>query len=110
MRAGRLRKRITIETISATTRNTYGEEIPTWSTYLSAWASIEPLRGREYLDAKAEQAEIETRIRLRGQPGKTVRPSMRVKYGTRIFQIIDVINVAEAGAELNLMCKELVDG
>lgn len=109
MQSGRLRKRITIESSTAT-RNSFGEEIPNWATYMSAWAAIEPIRGREYLEAKQVQADIDTRIRVRGQPGKTIRPTMRVKYGSRIYMILSVISVSEIGKEIQLMCREQIDG
>lgn len=110
MGAGRYRHRITIESSSAVL-NGFGEETLTWSTYMTAWAAIEPLRGREYMEAKQVQADVDTRIRLRGQASKTIQPSMRVKFGARIYEIVSPpINVSEIGKEVQLMCREQIDG
>lgn len=109
MQSGRLRKRITIESYTVAQGET-GQETKTWSTYMSAWAAIEPMRGREFMEAKQLQADVDTRIRMRGQPDKTVKPSMRVKFGTRTYLISSVINVNEIGEELQLICKEQIDG
>jgi len=109
MQGGRLRHQITIESSSAS-KNGFGEEVLTWATYMSTWASIDPIRGREYMEAKQVQADVDTRIRVRGQSDKTLKPSMRVKFGSRYFMIISVINVVEIGKEIQLMCREQIDG
>lgn len=108
MQAGWLRHRITIQD-KQISRADNGEEVITWADHFSAWASIEPLRGREYLEARQIQADVDTRIRLRHQPDKQPLPRMRVEFGSRYFEIVSVANVKEKGTELNLMCKELVD-
>jgi SPP1 family predicted phage head-tail adaptor len=108
MQAGWLRHRITI-TDKQITRRDNGEEAISWADHFSAWASIEPLRGREYLESKQIEADVDTRIRLRHQPDKQPLPRMRIAFGSRTFEIVSVVNVKEKGAELNLMCKELID-
>ena len=109
MRAGPLRKRVTIQQ-KTVTRDAYGAEVIAWATYMSGWASVEPLQGREYLEAQQVQAGVSTRVRMRVQPGKRVTPGMRAQYDGRIFNIISVIDVNEAGEELQLMCDEQVEG
>ena len=48
MRAGRLDKKINIAKSTFATSTLSGEQIPTWSTFISnRWASIEPLSGAE---------------------------------------------------------------
>lgn len=107
MQAGRLRHRITIQYKSATTQNTAGEEVVTWAKYVDAWASIKPLRGQEYLQARQTQANVDHRIELRYQAGIT--PEMRVVFGSRIFSIESVLNVDERDFLLQLMCGEQID-
>ena len=63
MRAGWLRHRITIQT-PATVQSSSGQVTPGWSDYLVAWASIEPLRGREYMEGRQAQASVDHRIRI----------------------------------------------
>lgn len=105
MKAGRLNKRITIQTATEA-QNTYGEPIKTWAEYVTAWASVEPLNGREYWSAKELNAEITIRFRMRYYDGVT--PKMRVVYDSRNFDIESIINTNESNVELLLMCKENV--
>lgn len=108
MQSGWLRHRITIQD-KQITRSNNGEENIAWVDHFSAWASIEPLRGREYLESKQIEADVDVRIRLRHQPDKKPMPRMRVEFDSRYFEIVSIVNVKEKGAELNLMCKELID-
>ena len=103
MEAGALRKRITIQKKSVT-KNSYGEEVITWVTHCQAWAQIEPLSGREFLEARQIQAEGMVRFTLRYQAG--IEPEMRVLFGTRTFNIQAVIHVEERGREIQLMTVE----
>lgn len=77
-----------------------------WQDVMTVWASIEPLRGREYVEAQNTKAELTTRIRMRYRPGIT--PGMRVVYQGRTFDIQSVINVNEQNYHLELMCIEKV--
>jgi SPP1 family predicted phage head-tail adaptor len=103
VRIGRLRHRIAIERVTET-RDTDGSVIETWSTYATVQASIDPLSGREYFAAQSVQADLTHRIVMRYLSG--IVPKMRVKYGSRIFDILSVINVSERNGELQLMCRE----
>ena len=103
MRNGRLRHRIAIERVTET-RDTDGSVIETWSTYATVQASIDPISGREYFAAQSVQTDVTHRIVIRYLSG--IVPKMRVKYGSRIFDILSVINVSERNGELQLMCRE----
>jgi SPP1 family predicted phage head-tail adaptor len=106
VKIGRLRHRIIIEQATET-QDADGSVIETWSIYATAWASIEPLSGREYIAAQSTQADVTHRIRLRYLSGVT--PKMHVNYSSRIFNILSVININEQNRELQLMCKESID-
>jgi len=105
MNIGDLRHRITIQQ-PVESSNTFGEVEKTWQDIATVWASIEPLRGREYFDSQQINAEVTTRIRIRYRPG--IKPKMRVVYGERIFDIQSVIDVEERHKEIHLMCKEVM--
>ena len=114
MRAGRLRHRVTIQEKSVS-QNSFGEEVITWTDVKTVWASIEPLRGREYIELRQAQADVTTRIRMRHWPGNSqasgITPSMRLAHGSRVFEIVaPVKNVAERDIQDEVMCKELIDG
>lgn len=106
MRAGRLRKRVSIQQpVQAV--NAYGERIVTWSTVATVWAAVEPLRGREMFDAEQVQAEISHRVILRYRSG--LDSTYRLLLASRVLQIQTVIDVDERHRELHLMCREMPD-
>lgn len=105
MKAGSLRHRVTIEQ-QTTTKGAKGGVIKTWTTFAERWASVEPLQGREFYDAQKVNSEARYKVVLRYLAG--VLPTMRVKYGTRTFEIVSPpINPGERNIELHLLCKEV---
>jgi len=106
MRIGKLRHRITFQQ-RTTTQNSYGELTETWADYATRWASVEPLKGREYFSAKQTQAEVDVRFRCRYLSGLNTA-DFRIKYGSRIYDIVSIINVDERNKELIIMAKEKV--
>jgi len=72
--------------------------------YATVQASIEPVSGREYFAEQSTQADVTHRVYTRYVSG--VVPKMRVKYGSRVFDILSVINTRERNVELQLMCRE----
>jgi SPP1 family predicted phage head-tail adaptor len=105
VKIGNLRHRITIEQ-AAVAQDTDGAVLESWSTYAMVQASIEPISGREYFAAQSTQADVTHRIIVRYRSGIT--PKMRVNHGSRIFDILSVININERNRELHLMCRENV--
>jgi SPP1 family predicted phage head-tail adaptor len=106
VKIGKLRHSITIEQV-AEAQDSDGSIIETWSSFAAVQASIGPISGREYFAAQSMQADVTHRISLRFIAG--VIPKMRAKYGSRIFDILSVINVDERNRELQLMCRECID-
>lgn len=105
MRAGRLRNRITIQE-KTVTQNTYGEEVIVWSDVDTVWGSIEPMRGREFVEFQREGAEVTTRIVIRHLSG--VVPEMRATEGSHVYDILSVINRDERDIQMELMCREVL--
>lgn len=105
MRAGTLRQRVTIQEKNVT-QNEYGEEVITWDDVNTVWAAVEPLQGREFLEAQRAGAEVTTRIRIRHRDG--IEPEMRVSWGDHAYDIEAVIAIEERQREIHLMCRELV--
>lgn len=99
----RLDKRVTIKQLTTTT-DEYNEPINAWVDVTTVWAGIEPLRGREFFAAKAENAEVTTRIRIRYREG--IDRTMVVGYKSSEFEILYIIHPEFAKKELQLMCKE----
>ena len=105
MRAGRLRQRVTLQSKVAV-QNDSGEEVITWTDVATVWASVEPLRGREFVEARRAGAEETTRIVMRYRDGVT--PEMRVTWGDHDYDILSVVHVDTRQREIQLMCRELV--
>lgn len=104
MRAGRLRKRVSLQR-RVETQDTTGGMTVTWAEVAKLWAGIEPLYGREYDAARARNAETTHRIVLRYREDVTAQ--MRLVLGARIYRIDEILNVRERNAELHLRATEL---
>ena len=109
MKAGRLRHWVIIEK-KGKTRNSYGEETISWSTNVGAWAAVEPLRGAKYFASMQLQASVSHQVTMRYQTlgnSTEIAPGYcRIKYNSRVLNIISVINPDERNISLELMCKE----
>lgn len=103
MRAGKLRKKVELQSY-ATSRDDFGAEIETWSTYAKVWAGIEPLAGRELV--YAQQVSETTKIRITIRYNSSVVAKHRVKFGLRLFDINAIIDTDEKNKEMILMCSE----
>nr|DAI41998.1 MAG TPA: Putative head tail adaptor [Caudoviricetes sp.] len=103
MNIGKLRHRITLLR-QVNEVNDYGASTQTWKRVATVWANVRPLSGREYFSAQQVQSEITTQIWLRYIEG--IKPTMKVKFGKREFEILSVLNIQERDVSLQLMCKE----
>jgi len=114
----RLRHLVTIQE-PVETQDAYGSPTVRWQTVAGGvWASIEPLRGREYFAAKQINAEVEARIGLRYR--NDLSPKMKILHGATSsenptgcvcmstavdeYLIDSIINVNERNREMHLMC------
>jgi SPP1 family predicted phage head-tail adaptor len=99
MRAGRLDRRITIES-ATTTQNEYGETVETWSSFAANIpATVTPLRGRELFAAQQVVATSELKVQIRYMAGIT--EAMRVVYDGVTYGIQHVAEIGRrAGIEL----------
>lgn len=110
MRAGNLRHRIGIQKKSIT-KNSYGENVTSWTTDAIVWAAIWPVSGKEYFNAQQVQAGITHKIRIRHRTlsaSTRINPECRIRYGTRYFGIKSVINPDERNIYLDIMCEESI--
>jgi SPP1 family predicted phage head-tail adaptor len=103
--SGKLRHKVTIEQKLVTDTNSYGEPVTTWSTYAAVWASIEPIQAREFTQYQAVNSDITHVIVVRHLFGVT--PAMRIKYGTRVFEILGYMNTKELGVKGEILVKEI---
>lgn len=108
--SGKYRHIVTFQSLGET-QNLYGEtsinEDENWVDAFTARVGIFPISGREALglDSELRLGEISHRIVLRYTKG--IDSKMRIKFGTRIFDITTPpVNSYERNDELLLFCKE----
>ena len=77
-----------------------------WEAVAILWAAIDPVSGKEFYAAQQSQSEVTHKVRCRYWPGLTT--AMRIKYGSRLFKIISILDWEERHESLLIMCKELV--
>ena len=76
-----------------------------WNTYASAFAKVEPLVGREYFSAMAEQAEDSIKVTIRYQAG--IKPADRMLLAGEPWDIKSIQNIKFRNRELLLYCKRI---
>lgn len=112
MRGGRLRKRLQVQTYSAT-RDAHGGQTKVWSTQETRWGAIEPTEGKEIQIADGmPAARITHKVTMRFYPG--LNSAMRIVYVdnqqdpivNRVFEIKSVLNLDERRIQQVLMCTE----
>lgn len=105
MEAGKLRHYVELQRVTVTS-DSHGDQVKEWATIATAWASIEQLSGREFLQASQAMSDVNVRIRIRGRTDVTLTPKDRVLYGARTFDIRHVLDWGDRGVETQLMCTE----
>lgn len=105
MRAGRLRHRLTFEEATES-RDSFGDLQKSWSDFVTVWGAAEPLRGREFFDARRENVEAEIRFRIRHRDD--IDEKMRVVWDGRTYDIESLLDVDGRGRELHVMATETV--
>ena len=105
MQIGQLDKRIELQS-AAKVSDCMGGSTLTYSTSATVAAAIWPVSAKEMVAANAPSMTITHKIRIRYL--STVKASWRVKYGSRYFDIISIVNPNEDDRWLDLICKELI--
>jgi SPP1 family predicted phage head-tail adaptor len=103
MQIGKMRHRIELQSFSAS-KDSFGQEIKTYTTYATVWADVRQISGREMLNAQAAQSEITYRIYVRYNASIVITD--RIVWDTRTLEINAVINTDGKKLMLELLCKE----
>lgn len=110
MRIGEFRSRVTLQRESRVADGG-GGFANVWTDLAASptvWARIDPLRGREVLQALKLQSPVTHRVTLRYRADVTA--GMRLTVAGRAFNIRAAINLDERGRWLELLCEEGVAG
>ena len=100
-----LRHRLALERPELTPDSGGGTTV-TWVKLADIWASITPLRMIEQVSGHQIGARLTHKIIIRYRDG--VLPEMRLNSGSRIFEIISVLNEKERNHWLHLECTEII--
>jgi SPP1 family predicted phage head-tail adaptor len=82
--------------------NNIGEAEYTWTDFHVTRARIAMMKGAERVQSEAEEAAADVEVTIRYFPG--VAESMRVLFGSVVYDIRNVINVEERNREMRLQC------
>ena len=77
----------------------------TWATVATVFAAIWPVSAVERIRSGSPTMTTTHRIQIRHYAG--LSPAWRVKFGTRYFNIVSVIDKDEKGVQIDLLCEEV---
>ena len=103
MRIGDLRHRIELQSVTRTADG-MGGFTESWATVSTVWAAIWPNAAKEVLENQQLGLNVTHRIRIRYHA--TVTAAWRIKFGTRYFNIVSILNPNEQNRLLDLICEE----
>lgn len=109
MRAGLIRRRVTVQRYTAT-QNSLGEEVEIWSNLFSAWAAVAAVTASERFASGSQQelATVTHRVTMRWRDDYTAGPKDRVAYDGKYFDIESAVDPDGRRRETVMLCRELV--
>lgn len=109
-RAGRLRHRVTLQSMTTAQDPVTGEMVPAWSAWLTDEpAEFVPLSAREFIAAAATQVAADARATIRYRAGVT--SAMRLVHDGATYNVGSVLADNKSGREwLTLLVSSKNDG
>lgn len=105
MRPGDLRHSIELQA-ATNVADGMGGVTSTWATQAAVRSAIWPTSATEQKRAGAPTMTITHTIRIRHYAG--LLASWRVKFGTRYFSIVSIVDENEKHVQMDLLCREVV--
>jgi SPP1 family predicted phage head-tail adaptor len=103
MPIGALRHRVTLQQVIRTADGGGGvAEI--WNTIAELWAAVRPVSGDERIAADGLSGQLTHEVWVRHRTGVT--PAMRFLFGSRILDILAVVDVEGRRRRLKCLCRE----
>lgn len=109
MRSGRLRNKVTIQTI-VNSVNEFGEPLSNgnkYEDYKTVWASITPVSGKESFLSNADFSKTTHKIKIRYIPN--IDASMRIIWQGRVFNFAYLRNIEEMNKEYEILAWEQIN-
>ncbi len=99
----KLNKRVTIQNVSRVADGQGGFE-EAWSDSATVSASLDPIKSYERMQAMQSAVPVSHKIMMRYTP--MISESSRLRYGTRVFDVKEVINQGEGNRFLEIKTIE----
>jgi len=103
--AGAMRHSIELQSYTSTPDG-MGGSVDVYATEETVWAEFMSQSAIEKARAAAPTMTITHVLQIRYLPG--VKGSWRIKYGTRFFSLVSVVNPKERNVALQLVCNEVL--
>jgi SPP1 family predicted phage head-tail adaptor len=100
----KMNKRVALQSVTQT-GDGQGGFTESWATVASVWASIEPVKGWEKMQAMQMQTPVTHNVTVRYD--SRIATAKRLLYGSRVFEIKECLNDMEESVMLKLKCLEL---
>ena len=104
IQAGQLNKCIILQS-KTNVADGMGGFTATWGDQATVWAAIWPVKATDIVRTNQDVIVITHRIIIRYRTG--LKSDWRIKFGSRYFDIVSIINPNEANESLELLCKEV---
>ena len=101
------RQSVTIKQQTVTSQDSYGQDVFTWTTFWTGFLEIKAMSGREFWGAQQRWAEA--RFKCSGLFVSGVTREMRIYWGDRVLNILDVEDPTGKRHHAVMYCKELTD-
>ena len=103
--SGAFNKPITVQK-PVKTVDSMGGSVNTWTAHIKTWAHIKPWRGTEKIIAHQTFASKISMFLIRYRPSQDIDASMRILYKSRIYNIRNIIVLAEAQTTIQILAEE----
>ena len=100
---GRMRHRVTIQSPTATT-DTGGGKSVAWGTLKEVFADIQPANTSYGTKHEQETETVTHKVVIRHRAD--IGTNYRIKFGSRIFNIVGILNPDERSKFLEISCTE----
>ena len=103
--ANDLNRKITFREMTIAQDPVTGEMIQTWVDFVSVFARVDPLVGREYFAAAAVQAEDTTKFTIRHRAD--INAGMRIAFDGKTYGITSIQNIRSGNKETLIYAKSI---
>ena len=103
--SGAINRPITIQKL-VNTVDAMGGSAKTWTNYIKTWSHVEPWKGVEKIVAQQTYTSNISKFLIRYRPSQNIDASMRILYRSRIYNIRNIIQPAEAHTTIQILAEE----